>query len=313
MPLSLTCVCGARFDLDDTLAGQNVACPECQQPLKAPALQRAQPRTSGLALASIVLALTGAFTVIGTVAAVVLGFLALTSISRRRDQLAGAGLAVFGIVAGIIFTTLTLLAAFGSTELFGLGAWMRKNRLADQVDTTGPRPLEIKRQDYGFAISLPSRDWGTAIHGDVDDPIVHGFLQKDTPLLLVQQSQYAFVDVRTERVNARRMKDCQESVLFDFQPKNARVDPLADDRMFRPMGFQKLEVDDLPSNDGVEGRELRFEALCPGQRWKFRVRLYLTSRGELFIVRGFCQANRFGQANNEFTRVLDTFRILRER
>jgi hypothetical protein len=309
MPLSLTCVCGARFDVDDTLAGQNVACPECQQALKAPALERAQPRTSGLALASVVLALTGAFTVIGTVAAVVLGFLALTAIGRRRDQLAGAGLAVFGIVAGLAFTTLTLLAAFGSTELFGLGGWLRESRLDEQVDSSGARPLEIKRNEAGFAITLPSRSWGV-IHGEVKDPVVQGFQQKETDLLLVQKRQYAFVDVQIERVNARRrIQDCQDSVLDEFEPKNRVGDPLGDNRTART----QVEVVPLDADNGVEARELRFEALGRGPRWKFRVRLYLTSRGQLYIVRGYCQSSRFRQAQDDITQVLDSFRLLRDR
>src|SRR6516164_8034723 len=102
MPLSLICACGARIELEDALAGQEVACPECQQPLKAPAGDaQAQPmRTSGLAIASLVLAVTGAFTVVGTLAAVVLGLAAVGFILRRRDRLAGLGYAVAGIAIG---------------------------------------------------------------------------------------------------------------------------------------------------------------------------------------------------------------------
>src|SRR5579872_4982561 len=100
MALSLTCDCGARFEVEDTLAGQEVSCPECQQPLKAPALQALPVQTSALAIASAVLALAGAFTVVGTLAAVGLGIAALVSIARHRDRLAGSGLALFGILAG---------------------------------------------------------------------------------------------------------------------------------------------------------------------------------------------------------------------
>src|ERR1700680_726121 len=106
MPLSLTCDCGARFEVEDTLAGQTVACPECQAPLKAPGGQLPPLRTSTLALASVVCALVGAFTLVGTVAAVVLGVVAVVGILRQRDRLAGLGFAVFGIVAGVLFTGL---------------------------------------------------------------------------------------------------------------------------------------------------------------------------------------------------------------
>src|SRR5262245_8864590 len=110
MALSLTCACGARFELEDTLAGQEVACPECQQPLKAPTLRTVPLRTSDYALASFILALIGAFTLVGTLAAVVLGVLGLVNVSRHRERVTGAGFAIFGIVAGSFFTVLTVTA-----------------------------------------------------------------------------------------------------------------------------------------------------------------------------------------------------------
>src|SRR5262245_13070273 len=100
MPLSLSCSCGARFEVEETFAGQEVACPECQTSLKAPLPHCVPRRTSGLAVASVILAVAGAFTLIGTLLAVVLGAAALVSIARHRERLAGAGYAVFGIVWG---------------------------------------------------------------------------------------------------------------------------------------------------------------------------------------------------------------------
>ena len=110
MSLSLTCSCGARFEVAETLAGQSIACPACQQSLKVPALGKVRLRTSGFALASVVLALIGMFTIVLTAVAVVLGFVGLISISRNRGQFTGAGYAVFGITVGLIFTGLTLFA-----------------------------------------------------------------------------------------------------------------------------------------------------------------------------------------------------------
>src|SRR4051812_32084289 len=120
MSLSLTCACGARFELDDTFAGQEVHCPDCQQKLQAPGLSgpASARRTSDWALASMVLALVGAFTVLGTVAAVLCGVVGLIRIGRDRDRVAGAGFALFGIVAGVIFTALTVFALV-SGDLFG--------------------------------------------------------------------------------------------------------------------------------------------------------------------------------------------------
>src|SRR5215467_1244077 len=124
----ITCACGARFEVDDTLAGQEVLCPECQRSLKAPALDRPPRVTSGWALASVVLALVGAFTVFGSLLAVLLGVIALVSIARNRRQIAGAGFAIFGICLGVAFTGLTLFA-LNTADVFGLDAWLRERTL----------------------------------------------------------------------------------------------------------------------------------------------------------------------------------------
>src|SRR5262245_25176560 len=108
MSLSLRCSCGAAFEVETAFAGREVACPECQRSLRVPASERTPRRTSGLAIASVILAVAGAFTVLGTVIAVLLGLVALVGIARHRERLAGTGYAIFGIVWGVIFTGVSL-------------------------------------------------------------------------------------------------------------------------------------------------------------------------------------------------------------
>ena len=120
----LTCACGARFEVDDSLAGQEVLCPECQQPVRATDAGRPPRVTSAWALASVLLALLGAFTVVGTIIAVVLGLIALVSIRRQRDRVTGSGFAVFGVCLGLLFTVLTIVA-MNAVDLFGLESWLR--------------------------------------------------------------------------------------------------------------------------------------------------------------------------------------------
>src|SRR5262249_18323277 len=110
MALSLTCSCGARFEVDDTFAGQLVSCPECHQSLKTPAPAQGPLRTSGYAVVSAVPALVGAFTILLTIVAVMLGAMALVDIARNRGRCAGFGYALFGILCGLGFTGLTVLA-----------------------------------------------------------------------------------------------------------------------------------------------------------------------------------------------------------
>src|SRR5947209_8456188 len=119
MSLALSCACGARFEVEETFAGQTVGCPECQQPVAVGTAQRRRMRTSGLAIASVVCALVLAFTGIGSILAVLLGIFALIHIAARRSEVTGTGFAVFGIAAGTLFTGLFALMLI-RVELFGL-------------------------------------------------------------------------------------------------------------------------------------------------------------------------------------------------
>ena len=83
MSLSLSCACGAKFEVAETFAGQGVACPECQQPVKVPAATGARLRTSGYALASVVLALVGMFTIVLPALAVILGICMIIAAAIR--------------------------------------------------------------------------------------------------------------------------------------------------------------------------------------------------------------------------------------
>ena len=325
MALSLTCLCGARFELEDTLAGQTIICPECQQPLKAPALQQTPVRTSNLALLSMVLALVGAFTLIGTAAAAVLGLMALAEIARNRDKVAGVGLALFGLIAGIGLTALTGFALF-SGEVFGFAASLRERKLADQIDVVGP--LEIVDAANGFAIKRPNKKWGVAVK-DVDDPFLQGLVHDDAHLLLVKPSPYVFLDVRSEGLNNRTLDECKESILAEYQHESEDEPPFIkqqrpvnpmkrsgrrtvnpDNNPFKPSKYilQQRKPLDIP---GVEAMELRLEVTCVSKNWPFVIRLIKTNAGKLYVVRAFTPSKKyFKDAEAEIDEALDSFRVL---
>src|SRR5260370_4798880 len=110
MTLAINCTCGAHLEVDDRFAGQTIQCPDCHKGLQAPSLTSPLQRTSGLALASLILALVGAFTVVGTIVAVVLGGLALRQIARQPDKLSGRRFALAGMGAGALLTAVSLFA-----------------------------------------------------------------------------------------------------------------------------------------------------------------------------------------------------------
>src|SRR5262245_56904634 len=132
MPLSITCDCGARFDVDDLLAGQEVPCPECTEPVKVTG-QAAAPRTSLWALAALVIALVGGLTPLGGPVAILVGLVALLVILRRRKQLTGQWIALTAIGLGVFCTALTA-ALFFKPEALPVGNWLRERALAGQFD-----------------------------------------------------------------------------------------------------------------------------------------------------------------------------------
>jgi len=325
MALSLTCVCDARFELEDTLAGQTITCPECQQPLKAPSVQTtgSARRTNLLALLSAVLAVVGAFTLIGSAAAVVLGSMALVRIGRNPEREAGSGLALFGILSGVAFTTLMLFALFAG-ELFGLGAWWRQKTLGDQVDITGP--LEHTDGNKGFTITRPNRKWAEAVNKDFDDPFVKALASPTSDLMLISLARPVFIEVQAETVNARSLKEWENNIVAEWDTED-RPDQMAgfpggrrgpQFRVQRESPFEpKLDKASLRSWKNVdvprgEGREMEADVIVANQRWHVLVRLYRPSKNKVYVVKVFAHRKKTFQAlKTEIDSILDSFKELR--
>jgi hypothetical protein len=308
----LTCACGARFEVDDSLAGQEVLCPECHQPVKALPAGRLPRVTSAWALASVLLALLGAFTVVGTIAAVILGLIALESIKRKRDRVTGTGFAVFGICLGILFTALTVVA-LNAGDLFGLESWLRQRNLTGDLDTSGP--LEIVERIKGFAINRPTERWGQVLNQQSGDPGVSDF-QEQLDLLLMQMAQHAYIDVRALPAIGpfRTLDQYKGEILGDFEvqhrPQNLFEEDDGDFRAatrIRQLGERRLDA-----KDGMEGREMEIEVRCAGKPWHFLIRLYRRgNNGSVYVVRAYGPKKRFAVIRGELETALDSFRILR--
>jgi hypothetical protein len=313
MPLSLTCDCGARFELEDALAGQSVSCPECQAALKAPAAKNAVVRTSGFALASTVLALVGAFTVVGTLAAVVLGIIGALVVVRDREHKSGLGFSIFGIVFGTLFTGLTLWS-LSSGELFGL---VRRQQMADQLEAADPKaPLDVK--ENGFSLAKPSAKWAKA-KKDFQYPNVQPLL-RDEAVLLVQPDAFAFVDVQIDSDARQRIEDAVLSRLQDVP-----IESLPANR-FGPRGYTPPRDDgETPnhlSNDYIDAKktltpgkgekeatEFECSVASDGRPWKLLVQAHRTAGGKWYIVRGFCEKSRFERLKDELRKAVESFTL----
>ena len=311
MPLSLTCDCGARFEVDDALAGQNVSCPECQAALKAPAARRPVQRTSNLALASFLLAIVGAFTVVGTVAAVVLGLLGAAAILRDRERLGGLGFAVTGVVLGAAFTALTL---FSLSQIEFFGAALRRGQMVGQLDKKVDPNKDVEIDESGFRITKPMTWWRA--NKDFSFLAAQPLLRDDAQLLLVQPDMGAFVDVQVEP--AADVGPIDDYVLNRIKPDsvhdNEGAKPHEGDaeNLARIEERKVLSSRDLPGGDGVrEAHELTLKIKLDNKEWTMLVRTYRTGR-QLFIVRGFLETRTYEHvqgAKDGLLKALDTFKV----
>lgn len=297
MPLSLACSCGARFEVEDHFAGQTVHCPECQQAVSA-AVPLSQPlRTSGFAIASVVLALVGAFTGIGTLLAVVLGTIALLQIRKYPRQVAGAGYAILGIGCGLVFSVLFLLAII-QTEVFGVDM-LRERLMGHDVDRDGP--LEVSRPADGFAIRRPSGQWGVA------RPTLASDLAPDCQLLLVNLGKNAFIDVTSEARDGRTLDDCKDAVLQRFRGNRNNSGPPA-------LRFRDLEVESsklLPADGNAQVLELMFRVRLGAEPLTYLVRIIQQGNTDVYIIRAWTPRGRFERLEPEFRQALDSFRVLK--
>lgn len=105
--------------------------PPTRSPLLVPPLSQSQPPTlaptlptSGLAIASLILGIGGltVLPLLGSVIAIILGYMARNDIRQRPHELSGEGLAMAGIVLGWVAVGLAVLGFlfFGVLGLCGL-------------------------------------------------------------------------------------------------------------------------------------------------------------------------------------------------
>lgn len=345
MPLPLICTCGARFRVDETFAEREVICPECRTHLHAPPAGDPVVRVSKLALLSFVLALVGAFTVVGTALAAVLGLAACARILGNPHR-AGLPYAVAGVVLGVALTAGTL-AALSGDYLRGLRTFYREALLADQLEPTAD--LEVRRGDKGFLIRRPDAAWGVARQSKIDDDFVMALRVNRTPeVLLVQPALALFVDVRRDTIPADVALWTVQNAYFDRLRKKAEPpdDPWGRrwgprDMMLKDAGPQWQPEDaeeafdpSKPAPPTVEsvwqgneaaltvlnekgkapanaaGKEVAADVTFANKRgWKLLVRFYRV--GDVtYVVRGYARAANFAAGEAELRRVLDSFRVV---
>jgi hypothetical protein len=309
MPFAVTCGCGARLEIDDRFAGQVIHCPDCQSPLPATGPNPARRRTSGLALASIILALAGAFTIVGTVAAIFVGGLALIQLSRNPGRLAGKGYAVAGIVVGALMTAGTVFA-LSSVEIFGLTALVAEAAWGDKLDYDGP--LEVVRSQEGFAIKRPSKHWGVykpphwRAGGDLNQSAWDD-------LLLVLPSDEAVVICFAERVSPEDgIAKCRERFEREFRDmEKVGLSNKTGRGMFRGSPVIVKDTRWPPMDGNLEKVEMQIDKRVGTEDKSFLVRI-VKARGDdrMYVALGGVRRSRYPRLEKEIREALDSFRLL---
>ena len=309
MPIALTCVCGARFEIDDSYAGQDWTCPDCSAPVRAPRKTNTAPRPSWLALFAAALVLVGSFTVVGSLAAAVLGTVALYRIRALGGQLGGGRIALAAIAGGLLLSvaTVVLWARPGS---FPVALWLRYEWFyAGQVEMGGS--LEALGSDA--SLKRPSKLWGRAVRGRTTHPVMSD-TQKGRDLLLANLTDFAFADVARLAVSGTAsFEEMVAPITDDMNPER----PAIFGGITRAPSQQVVLLPSRqPENvDEWRRKEWMFDVTRAGQHWRFIVRAYRKQRGAasdpVFVVRAYCPARSFARLESELRQILDSLRILR--
>lgn len=300
MAISLTCECGARLEIDDNFAGQAISCPDCSRPLKAPSEAQTVRRTSGLALTSILLALVGAFTVVGTVLAVVFGALALMHIKRRSDRISGSAYAVAGIVLGILFTGFSLFA-YSSVELFGIGRLMVEAKWAGKLDY--PEDDTVVRK-Y-FSIKRPSKAWGVFRETQFQ-PFGGPFDNSLEEVLLVNVADDTHLFALPKRVIA----DWEREALEEFK-RYTRIEFYGRQNPMDPSARYQVDSTKRPEPiDRIDTIEMTISKRLGGQERRFILRAH-KKRGDvmMFLVAAGARPANFDRVEPQLREALDSFHV----
>ena len=290
MTLSLTCACGARLEIDEKFAGQMISCPDCQKSLRAPGRDQNQP-VSGFALASLVLALVGAFTVVGSLVAVVLGLVGLREINKNPESVGGRSLAKAGIGLGLGLGALSLLGYLAS-GFFGLAGLLREVEWAGKVDYAGPLQVAGK----GFSLTRPSGVWGTLRKG-----IAAGSTsQEDLVLVNVREDAYALCSV-LELPRPEDMAKCQDDAV-------ARLRSLLASVLGPESGSVKVTSSKvLPAPGGKEKAEAVVEGTFAGRPRVFLVHVFKVQSDKVFVIAAGARAARFSRLQPQLEKIVESF------
>lgn len=244
---------------------------------------------------------------VGTLAAVLLGVLALLQIARDPNRVAGRGYAIAGIAIGLPMTAATILAvifAGSSLELFGLTGMVGAAHWAGKLDFDGP--MDAERPNEGFAIRRPSTKWG--VYKSPSLPHVW----QDLLLVVPEEDMVVlgYADSLFDRNTG--IEACRDKAVRDFK-NNTRVG------LFNNSGSADLrapqttekETTRPPAKDKVAMIEVLLDKRLAGEDKSFLLRVYKREGDDrMFVVIGGVRRSQFVRLEPQIREAMDGFRLL---
>jgi hypothetical protein len=310
MSIALTCDCGARYEVEDLFAGQEVSCPECQHRTRAPLVKDAPRRTSLLALYSLVVAIVGAFTLVGSAAGALLALLAIARMNTGRVPRGGLGYVIAALVVAVVGAgaTVGILYHPAASRLIG---WQRRGGVAARSDTSGPP--EVGSRDNACVLTRPP-GWGRLRQDRGLDPSID-YLQANRDLILIGPQGDAYIDIHRDADIPGDLIGVGDRLSLELQAPPPTADPDDDNPMNRHAqdNFIIRTSGKLPDIDGYEGREWIVDLRRGKQTWRWLLRAYRKrADGEgkvrpVYVLRAYATARRFHEP--ELKKALDSVRF----
>lgn len=305
MSLSITCACGSRLEIDESFAGQTVPCPDCNRALHLPAPEpQRHPRVSGMALASLIVGMVGAFTLVGSLTAIALGYFAKCRIEREPKRLGGLKFARAGMVVGVGGMLATLVMMI-SPMLFPGEFLLREFEWAGALDYSWQQqnPAQVSYKgttDFSLFITPPSRHWGQfqdSSTGAVTDHII-------------------LIDVRDDAQMAVQATDLNGDELGDWEAaKQKGLERFYKSGLIKRLGrltsgatVPEGTVHDEKPLPGDTAREWTVDLRLGGTSRTFLLRMAKKAAGaRLFVLVGGARSGRFAALEDDFRKAFDTF------
>ncbi len=312
MPISVTCQCGSKLEIDEKFLGKEIPCPDCHRPLPTKAPPGPPPldlpdyrRTSGLAVLSLTLALVGAFTIVGTLAAIVVGVFALREIAAKSKKLEGLGYARAGIAVGAAFTFITL-AALASPYVFGLDSFLRQLSMASRVKYPAADNIESTHSDardnYSIDRPAPKSLWGAYI----SPTVLPSNLDSDDLIMvnIVEDTYIACQVVIFEQGRPETEEDKLKQVLKRLA-KSELVNLLG--RLGTAQLTQEPVIVENKLIEGDKKREIILD-LDLGVPRRLLIQFDATEPDRLPLLVGVARKNRFDRVVDDFRKAFGTFK-----